>query len=278
MANSSIEDPHFLIVGAGRMGGALLSGWIKGRRKAMRPEQLTIIDPSPSEAALTAIENGAVYLKDPDASLRNVSCVLLAIKPQMFDALAPALAEHLPKGCLIISILAGTTMTSLHAIFPEQAIIRAMPNTPASIGAGITAFTCAPDVSAEQRALARKLLSAGGKVHEVANEHLIDVVTAVSGSGPAYIFHMVEALQVAAISNGMPEDIAPDFARQTIIGAGALLKKSPLSATELRQAVTSPNGTTQAALDVLMSAEGLPPLMRETVSAALKRAKELGQG
>ncbi|MGJ8564051.1 MAG: pyrroline-5-carboxylate reductase [Alphaproteobacteria bacterium] len=273
-----MEDPDFLIVGAGRMGGALLSGWIKGRRKAMRPEQLTIIDPSPSEAALTAIENGAVYLKNPDASLRTVSCVLLAIKPQMFDVLAPALAAHLPKGCLIISILAGTTMTSLRAIFPEQAIIRAMPNTPASIGAGITAFTCAPDVSDEQRVLARKLLSAGGKVHEVANEHLIDVVTAVSGSGPAYIFHMVEALQVAAISNGMPEDIAPDFARQTIIGAGALLKESPLSATELRQAVTSPNGTTQAALDVLMSAEGLPPLMRETVSAALKRAKELGQG
>lgn len=270
-------DPQFLIVGAGRMGGALLSGWIKGRRKAMKAEQLTILDPTPSDVAVTAIEQGARVINAPDGSLNNISCVLLAIKPQMFDTLGPSIAEYLPEGCLIISILAGTTMSRLNETFPGRAIIRAMPNTPAAIGAGITAFTGGPDVSKAQRKLARQLLSAGGFVHEVESEHMIDVVTAVSGSGPAYIFHMVEALEAAAISIGLTEGLAADFARQTIIGAGALLQESPQSATELRQAVTSPNGTTQAALDVLMSADGLPPLMREAVNAALKRAKELGQ-
>ena len=169
-------------------------------------------------------------------------------------------------------------MSSLKAAFPAQAIIRAMPNTPASIGAGITAFTCGDTVTEPQKAIAHTLLSAGGVVHEVETENLIDVVTAVSGSGPAYFFHMVEALEAAAIVAGLPENLAPAFARQTFIGAGALLSKSGESASDLRKAVTSPNGTTQAALDVLMSAEGLPPLMRETVNAALRRAKELGQG
>lgn len=271
------NDPQFLIVGAGRMGGALLSGWIKGRRKAMAPEQLTILDPTPGEAATAAIEKGARAIASPDASLKHISCALLAIKPQMFDTLGPSIAEYLPEDCLVISILAGTTMSRLKNTFPGRTIIRAMPNTPAAIGAGITAFTGGPDVSQAQRKLAHKLLSASGPVHEVESEHLIDVVTAVSGSGPAYVFHMVEALEAAAISIGLPEDLAPDFARQTMIGAGALLEDSPQSATELRQAVTSPNGTTQAALDVLMSADGLPPLMREAVNAALKRAKELGQ-
>lgn len=259
------------------MGGALLSGWIKGRRKAMKAEQLTILDPTPSDVAVAAIEQGARAISTPDGSLKNISCALLAIKPQMFDRLGPSIAEYLPEDCLVISILAGTTMSRLKETFPGRAVIRAMPNTPAAMGAGITAFTGGPGVSKPQRKLAHKLLSAGGTVHEVESEHLIDVVTAVSGSGPAYVFHMVEALQAAAISIGLPEDLAPDFARQTIIGAGALLKESSQSATELRQAVTSPNGTTQAALDVLMGVEGLPPLMRDTVNAALKRAKELGQ-
>lgn len=126
--------------------------------------------------------------------------------------------------------------------------------------------------------MTEKLLSAGGKVHHVANEHLIDVVTAVSGSGPAYVFHMVEALEAAAMKIGLPEELAPDFARQTIIGAAGLLESSDETASKLRQNVTSPNGTTQAALDVLMGLEGLPSLMRETVQAALRRAKELAEG
>lgn len=260
------------------MGGALMAGWVSGRRKSAAPENLIILDPHPGDTAQDIITKGALHLKLPGEELTSIECVLLAVKPQMFDAIGASIAKNIPDDALIISIMAGTTLTSLRAVFPEQALIRAMPNTPAAIGAGITAFTCDESVSKKQKAKAKKLLSSGGAVHEVESEQLIDVVTAVSGSGPAYVFHMVEALEAAAIVAGLPEDLAPDFARQTIIGAGELLKKDPSSATQLRQAVTSPNGTTQAALDVLMRADGLPPLMRETVAAALKRAKELGQG
>jgi len=265
-----------LVVGAGKMGGALLEGWIAS--KAITPKQLIILDPHPGEAAKTAIEAGALHLSEPSKKLFSVNYLLLAIKPQMFGKLTPAIAKELSEDVLIISILAGTSLASLQDIFKTQSLIRAMPNTPAAIGKGITAYTKGPNVSAAQTKMTETLLAAGGKVHHVANEHLIDVVTAVSGSGPAYVFHMVEALEAAAVKIGLPEDLAPDFARQTIIGAAGLLETSDETASTLRQNVTSPNGTTQAALDVLMGLEGLPLLMRETVQAALRRAKELADG
>ncbi len=258
------------------MGGALLSGWIKSG--AIKPNQLIILDPTPGEAAQTAIEAGALHLKKPSKKLSSIKYLLLAIKPQMFTKLAPEIAEHIAAKALIISILAGTSLASLQDVFSAQSIIRAMPNTPAAIGKGITAYTNGANVSDAQTAMAETLLAAGGKVRHLPNEHLIDVVTAVSGSGPAYIFHMVEALEAAAIHIGLPPELAPDFARQTVIGAAGLLEASDLAAAELRQNVTSPNGTTQAALDVLMGLEGLPPLMRETLHAALTRAKELADG
>jgi len=258
------------------MGGALLSGWLADKKSGVTAKNLVILDPHPGGAATKAIEAGAKHLQKPEGSLSSVKVVLLAIKPQMFEELAGAIAEHLPHGALVISILAGTSMTSLAKAFPNQTIIRAMPNTPSAIGEGITAFTCGASVAAEQKAKAQILLEAGGTVYEVVTENLIDVVTAVSGSGPAYVFYLVETLEKAAIKAGLPEDMAPDFARQTIIGAGALLKSSPMSATELREAVTSPGGTTQAALDVLMRRKGLRQLMNETVFAALARAKKLG--
>lgn len=257
------------------MGGALLEGWIKS--KAITPEQLIILDPQPGEAAQAALKAGALHLTKPNKKLLSIRYLLLAIKPQMFGTLAPAIAKELSEEALIISILAGTSLASLQDIFKKQSLIRAMPNTPAAIGKGITAYTKGPNVSAAQTKMTETLLAAGGQVHHVANEHLIDVVTAVSGSGPAYVFHMTEALEAAAIKIGLPEALAPDFARQTIIGAAGLLENSDISASQLRQNVTSPNGTTQAALDVLMGLEGLPPLMRETVQAALRRAKELAE-
>jgi len=265
-----------LVVGAGKMGGALLEGWIAS--KAITPKQLIILDPHPGEAAQAAIKAGALHLSKPSKKLTAVKYLLLAIKPQMFGKLAPEIANVLSKDALIISILAGTSLANLQNTFKNQSLIRAMPNTPAAIGKGITAYTKGPNVSEVQAKMTEKLLAAGGKVHHVANEHLIDVVTAVSGSGPAYVFHMVEALEAAAVKIGLPEDLAPDFARQTIIGAAGLLETSDKTASTLRQNVTSPNGTTQAALDVLMGLEGLPPLMRETVQAALRRAKELADG
>ncbi len=278
MARASQKTPAYAVLGAGRMGGALMSGWTHGRWPKVAPSDLLIIDPHPGDAARAVIEKGAIHAPAPSRALSTAECVLIAVKPQMFADISAQIAEYLKPGALVISILAGTTMSALRTAFPQQAIIRAMPNTPAAIAKGITAFTCGDGVSGEQKATAQSLLSAGGAVHEVETESLIDVVTAVSGSGPAYFFHMVEALEAAAIVAGMPERLAPAFARQTFIGAGALLASTDASASDLRKAVTSPNGTTQAALDVLMSADGLPPLMRETVNAALRRAKELGSG
>lgn len=267
---------NYLVVGAGRMGGALLAGWLGDPVSGVIPEHLYIIDPHMGEDAKAAIDAGAVEITPTHKMMRKIDVVLLGIKPQAFADIAPTIAQHLPNGALVISIIAGTTIKALTQAFPNQHIVRAMPNTPAAVGAGMTAFTCTDKVTERQARTAERLLKAGGKVRQVDTEHMIDIVTAVSGSGPAYVFHMVEALQAAAIEAGLPADIAPEFARQTIVGAGALLGATQTSASDLRVAVTSPNGTTQAALDVLMPQ--LPGLMRETVKAALKRAKELARG
>ncbi len=256
----------------------MVSGWIKGRKPTVSAERVLLVDPHLGETALGLVEKGCRHLTKMPENTAAAEYVLLAIKPQMFADLARAIAKALPDGCVVVSILAGTTLASLQEAFPGQNVIRAMPNTPASIGKGITAFTCEDRVTADQKKAVIKLLQAGGKVAEVANDQAIDMVTAVSGSGPAYFFHMVEALEAAAIKVGLPADLAPEFARQTLIGAGALIEQSDQSAGELRKAVTSPGGTTQAALDVLMRDTGLPPLMRDAVQAAFRRAKELGKG
>ncbi len=255
------------------MGGALISGWLE--TKILKAKNLLILDPSPGLEAQMAIKAGATHIKKPSKKISTVDYVLLAIKPQSFSDLANDIEKHLGKDVTVISILAGTSLDSLQSSFPERSIIRAMPNTPASIGMGITAFTKGSGVSAKQEKMTVSLLSAVGQAHHVANEHLIDVVTAISGSGPAYIFHMAEALEAAALNIGLPPELAPIFARQTVIGAAGLLSETDFPATELRQNVTSPNGTTAAALDVLMDVNGLAALMRETTQAALKRAKEL---
>ena len=262
-----------LVIGAGKMGGALISGWLKS--KIIKPENLIILDPNLGEAAKAAKSSGSKHIKKASNSIKSVRYVLLAIKPQAFGVIAPSLEPHLAEDAVIISILAGTSMNSLQNAFPGRLIVRAMPNTPAAIGQGITAYTKGSKATDTQITMIENLLSATGQVRHVANEHLIDVVTAISGSGPAYIFHMVESLETAATHIGLPADIAPEFARQTVIGAAALLAQTDASASELRQNVTSPNGTTAAALDVLMGVQGLASLMRETVQAALKRAKEL---
>ena len=267
---------NYLVVGAGRMGGALLSGWLKDSVSGVIPENLYIIDPYIGIDGQAAIKAGAREIEPTDKIMGKIDVVLLAIKPQAFDDIAPKVSAYLQDGALVISVLAGTSIEALIGAFPNQHIVRAMPNTPAAVGAGMTAFTCTDQVTERQARTAERLLKAGGKVRQVENENMIDVVTAVSGSGPAYVFHMVEALEAAALEAGLPANLAPEFARQTIIGAGALLASTDTPASDLRVAVTSPNGTTQAALDVLMSS--LPALIRETVKAALKRAKELAKG
>ncbi len=259
------------------MGGAMMAGWIKGTYPTVSASNLLIIDPRPGEAAQALIENGVRQDETLDHSHPDIRYVLLATKPQYFDDVATGIVPHLPKDCVVISVQAGISLARLHAAFPDQHCVRAMPNTPAAIGKGITGYVSDETLDVEQRAHVAELLSAAGEAVELEQESMIDMVTAISGSGPAYFFHMVEALTGAGVNLGMPEEYAARFAAQTLIGAGALLEQSGQTATELRVGVTSPNGTTQAALDVLMSDQGLPHILRDAVNAAYHRSQELGK-
>lgn len=264
-----------LIIGAGKMGGSLIAGWLEA--DIIKAGSLAILDPYPAQDAQTAIKDGAQHITEPSDIPASITTILLAIKPQMVADIGPKIAPYIPKNALIISILAGTTLSTLENIFGVRPLIRAMPNTPAAIGAGITAITQKTGQDEAHLETAETLLSASGIVHRVENETLINAVTAVSGSGPAYIFYFCEALEAAALKVGLGERLAPEFARQTIIGAAKLLEQSDLPPAQLRKNVTSPNGTTQAALDELMSKNGLTPLMGSAVRAAFNRAKDLAK-
>ncbi|MEM7727908.1 MAG: pyrroline-5-carboxylate reductase [Pseudomonadota bacterium] len=262
-----------LIAGAGNMGGALLSGWLDSG--LLSPRNLVILDPSPGGEAVYAIERGAKHASGPADVPESVGTILLAVKPQLFPQIRRKLADAVADDALVISIMAGLSMASLQRTFPEADVVRAMPNTPASLGKGVTAYAAPRDLSAERVTSVETLLGATGTVLRVADDMQIDAVTAVSGSGPAYVFHMCEALAKAAQSVGLPPDVAAALARQTLIGASGLLEASDRSPTELREAVTSPGGTTQAALDILMASSGMEPLMQKAVQAAFDRACEL---
>ena len=262
-----------LMIGAGKMGGALLSGWLDSG--IIVPKQLAILDPQPGTAAMAAVAKGSLHLKSAEDIPASIETVLLAIKPQMFDRLAPALSQHLPKDARIISILAGSSLRHLSKGLDDRKIIRAMPNTPAAIGAGISAIFADPKLDIGDIETAETLLAAGGKVVRVDSEAALNAVTALSGSGPAYVFYLTEAMAAAGARLGLPEDIAGQLARETVIGAGKLMDSSDETPETLRRNVTSPNGTTQAALDELMSDTGLGPLMQRAIRAAFARAKAL---
>ena len=268
---STPNPPESLaLVGAGKMGAALLGGWLA----SIEPSRIAIYEPHP-DAALQklAAERG---LRLNPAKPEAAEVVVLAIKPQMLDAAAPAIAPLLGPDSLLVSILAGKTLENLASRLPVNSIVRAMPNTPAAIGRGITGAYASPAVSARQLEIASALLSGVGAVEWVAQESLIDAVTAISGSGPAYVFLMVEALAQAGADLGLPPDLALRLARATVEGSGELLHRSPeIAAATLRQNVTSPGGTTQAALDVLMGNDGLAALMARAAKAAARRAAEL---
>ena len=257
------------LVGAGRMGGALLEGWIAA---GTAPSDISVVDPKPGSSALMVIDQGARH--GPD-TLAHAETVLLAVKPQVFAEVWDDMAERVTPGTLIISIMAGVTCATLSRAFPGCPVIRAMPNTPASVGAGVTGLYAGEDASEADVAEAERRLGVTGAVVRVYEERDIDRVTSVSGSGPAYVFHLAEALAEAGEAVGLSADVAAQLACETIIGAAELLK-SDGDAAALRRAVTSPNGTTQAALEVLMPE--LPNLMRRTVQAAFDRAEELGKG
>jgi pyrroline-5-carboxylate reductase len=214
---------------------------------------------------------------NPAASaIGEASAIIIAVKPQIASEVMPALASYVGARTVVVSIMAGQTLGFLEqALSQRAALIRAMPNTPAAIGRGITVAVPNVRVSARQRELVHALLSATGAVEWIANEALMDAVTAVSGSGPAYVFLLVEALARAGAAAGLPDDLAARLARATVAGSGELLQRSPLDPASLRQNVTSPGGTTAAALDVLTGPQGLGELMARAVAAATQRSRQL---
>lgn len=254
------------------MGFALLKGWL-----AKGAQSITVVEPKPS-AQLRALakKKQIALVAAPFAARGKPSVCVVAIKPQVLKGEAVALQGFAQSGALMISIAAGTSVAALTKAWGGKArIIRAMPNTPGSIGAGVTGLYAAKGVTAADRKRATALLSALGATEWVNKEALIDSVTAVSGSGPAYLFLMVEALTAAGVAEGLSKAQAEKFARATVAGAGALLAVDKSSAAALREAVTSPGGTTAAALSVLMADDGLTALMKRAVKAARKRAEEL---
>lgn len=260
-----------VLAGAGKMGGAMLAGWLEA---GLDPRATTIIDPVPARPIVDLCARHGIRLNPAEPEPGAV--LVLAIKPQGLEAAAPGLDRLVGPDTLLVSILAGKTIADLRARLPRaRAVVRAMPNLPASIGRGATGACANAEVTPAQRDAADALFAANGTVAWLADEAQIDAVTAVSGSGPAYVFLLVEALADAGIAEGLEPSVAQALARATVSGAGALLEASPEEAAELRRNVTSPGGTTAAALDVLMRPDGLGALMREAVAAARRRAEDL---
>lgn len=249
-----------------------MKGWLKSGVKA-----ITVVEPKPSAELKKLAKAKKITLAAAPSQVKGKPSVcLVAIKPQVLKGEAGALTGFASSGALMISIAAGTSVAALTKAWGKTArIIRAMPNTPGAIGAGISGLYAAKGATAADKKRAASLLSALGATEWVAKENLIDSVTAVSGSGPAYLFLMVEALTEAGVAEGLPRTQAEKFARATVSGAGALLAADTSPASALREAVTSPGGTTAAALGVLMADDGLTPLMKRAVRAAKKRAEEL---
>jgi len=243
---------HLVLLGAGKMGGAMLDGWLA---RGLSPKKLVVIDPQPGKPVKALTRRGLKL--NPKRKPVEAAAIVIAVKPQAAPAAVPTLAFL------------------ENALPPGTAIVRAMPNTPASIGRGISVAVANAQVSTRQRKLASDLLAAIGTVEWVGDEALIDAVTALSGSGPAYVFLLAEAMTKAGIAAGLPAELAGRLARETVAGSGELLHRSDLDAATLRQNVTSPGGTTAAALTVLMGPGGFDELLSEAIAAATERSREL---
>jgi pyrroline-5-carboxylate reductase len=265
-----------LLVGAGKMGGAMLDRWLQA---GLEPATVTLLDPYLEDSRRAALRASgvALLLSASEAQGRDYKIVVLAVKPQAMESVLGEVVPLAQSGTAIVSIAAGIRLGKLQSFFrASQPIIRAMPNTPAQLGQGMTVAVANGHASKNQRAAADALFSAVGKVAWIEDEDLLDAVTAVSGSGPAYVFLLAECLGEAARRAGLPDPLADLLARQTVAGAGALLGASPLPPATLRANVTSPAGTTAAALQILMAENGLQQLLDQAVEAARKRSAELG--
>ena len=272
------SSPALVLVGCGKMGGALLAGWLAAGRAG---SSAAVVVVEPSEASTTSFRGrpGVTIVADAAALPAGIApaVVIFAVKPQIMETIVPPYRRLVRPETVFLSIAAGRTLGFLAAhLGAEVAAVRAMPNTPAAVGRGISVACANRAVTAAQRATCDALLSAVGEVAWVDDEGLIDPVTAVSGSGPAYVFLLAECLEEAGVAAGLPPDLARRLARATVAGSGELLQRSTEAADQLRRNVTSPKGTTAAALDILMSKEGgLQPLLTRAVAAAAKRSREL---
>jgi pyrroline-5-carboxylate reductase len=264
------EIPSLLLVGCGRMGGAMLAGW---RERGLSPS--FAVDPAPDATRNAGSDLTVVADLSAVPADFTPAAVVLAVKPQSAAEALPAYGRF-AGSAVFLSIMAGRTIAGIQALLGgSAAVVRAMPNTPAAVRQGITVATPSPTVTSAQRELCGDLLRAIGLVEWVEREALLDPVTAVSGSGPAYVFLLAELMEQAAIEQGIAPDLARILARQTVAGSGALLAASQESAAELRKAVTSPGGTTQAALEVLMAPDAAPKAFSEAIAAATRRSREL---
>lgn len=265
-----------VLVGAGNMGGAMLSGWLD---RGLNATDIYVLDPKPSDDLLHLAAEQGLHLNPAQKDVPDPALVLLAVKPQMMDVALDGLDDLVRPGAVYLSIAAGKTIPyfeeKLNRPGQDAAIVRSIPNTPAAVGRGITVACANARVSADQKAMCTGLLEAIGDVGWVDEEILIDAVTAVSGSGPAYVFYLAECMAKAGEALGLPADLAARLGRVTVTGAGELMHQSSDAPAELRRKVTSPAGTTAAALDVLMGDNGLPDLMEKAVRAAEKRSREL---
>jgi pyrroline-5-carboxylate reductase len=265
---------QIVLVGAGNMGGAMLSGWLKN---GIPGSAVTVLDPGPSAPMVALIsEAGARHaVTPPDGLVADI--LFLAVKPQVMDAVLPGLKGLVGPHTTVVSVAAGKTIASMEAHLGPAGMVRAMPNTPAMIGRGITGAYANGAVSDAAREIVHRLLKVSGPVEWVDSEDAINAVTALSGSGPAYVFYLVECMAEAGRKAGLPADLSMRLARETVAGAGELLHQSPDPASKLRQNVTSPGGTTAAALSVLMAEGAMQPLFDAAIEAARKRAEELAQ-
>jgi pyrroline-5-carboxylate reductase len=267
---------NVLLAGCGNMGFAMLQGWIGSG--ALASEAVTVVEPNEALRARAQALGVRVAADVGDLkSDQHCDIVIMAVKPQVMEKVLPGYQRYAAAGATFVSIAAGIGIrTFLKTLGDTTPVIRCMPNTPAAIGKGMLAYFSNAAVKPDTEEFVRDLLSKSGQVAKVDEEPLIDSVTAVSGSGPAYVFHFIECLTEAGVSAGLPRDIAALLATQTVMGAGALASESSETPTRLREQVTSPNGTTAAALEVLMGERRMQKLVSEAVAAAHKRAIELG--
>jgi pyrroline-5-carboxylate reductase len=262
-----------VLIGAGKMGGALLDGWLNF---GFTPDRITVIEPEPTPA-ISALAARGIRLNPNGAQRAGAAAIVIAVKPQAAAEALAAAAPSIAASTVVVSIMAGRTLQSLADGLPRGLpLVRAMPNLPAAVGRGIT-VAVARGVNPQQHELAGHLLSATGTVEWIEDESLMDAVTAVSGSGPAYVFLLAEALTRAGIEAGLPPDLAEKLARETIAGSGELLRRGNVDAALLRENVTSPGGTTAAALAILMDQNALVSLMIRAVAAATDRSRQLAR-